>query len=222
MTKHSWIKIGIGALALAMACVLAWWAYKGAQKRELQREVVALVQDSTVRVREALELLTAGPEARAKLEAHFTALEGSVAKTQALNASIYPALVQAADAYVTDVHALLRRELALHAGRDAVRVDIGEISNHLRAAGTRSPEWIRQALALNQRLERSFFDYRFAAGGLEKSLRTLGDTSLTLRTFVPAAMLIEEDRILTAEKRLLELSTQIGQQVENARKLPAG
>jgi hypothetical protein len=220
MTKHSWITVG--ALALAIACVLAWWAYRGAQKRELQREVVAVVQDSTVRLREALGLLTAGPEARAKLEAHFTALQASVGKTQALHAAIHPALVQAADAYVSDVHALLRRQLALHAGRDAVHVDIGEINNHLRAAGTRSQEWIHQALALNQRLERSFFDYRFATGGLEKSLRALVDTSLRLRTFVPAAVVIEEDLILAAEKRLLELSTQIGQQVENARRLPPG
>jgi uncharacterized membrane protein YccC len=222
MTKHSRITVGVGALALAIACAVAWWAYRETQKRELQQNVVALVQDSTNRLREALGLLTAGAEAPAKLEAHFTALKGSVGKTQALDASIYPALVQAADAYVTDVHALLRRQLALHAGRDAVRVDIGEINNHLRAAGTRSPEWIGQALALNQRLERSFFDYRFAAGGLEKSLRALDDTSLRLRTFVPAAAVIEEDLIFAAEKRLRELSTQIEQQVENARKLPAG
>lgn len=222
MTKHSWITVGVGALALTIACAVAWWAYRGTQKRELQQDVVALVQDSTARLREALGLLTAGAEARAKLEAHFTALKGSVGKTQALDASIYPALVHAADAYVTDVHALLRRQLALHAGRDAVRVDIGEIHNHLRAAGTRSPDWIRQALALNQRLERSFFDYRFAAGGLEKSLRSLDDTSLRLRTFVPATVVIEEDLIFAAEKRLLELSMQIEQQVENGRKLPAG
>jgi hypothetical protein len=222
MTKHSWVKVSVGALALVIACTVAWWAYRGIQKRELQREVVALVQDSTAHLREALGLLTAGAEAPAKLEAHFTALEGSIGKTQALNASIHPALVQAADAYITDVHALLRRQLALHAGRDAVRVDVGEINNHLRTAGTRSPEWIHQALALNQRLEKSFFDYRFAAGGLEKSLRALEDTSRYLRSFVPAAVVIEEDLIVAAQKRLLELSSQIEQQVVNARKLPAG
>ena len=222
MTKHAWMRIGVGALALAIACTLAWWAYRGIQKRELQRDVVALVQDSTARLRDALGLLTAGAEARATLEAHFTALNGGVGKMQALHASIYPALVEAADAYVTDVHALLRRQLALHAGRDAVRADIGELSNHMRAAGTRSPEWIRQALALNQRLEKSFFDYRFAAGGLEKSLSALDDTSLKLRIFVPAAVVIEKDVLLAAEKRLLEVSTQLEQQVEKARKLPAG
>ena len=222
MTKHSWTMVGAGALALAIACALAWWAYRETQKRELQQDVVAVVQDSTARLREALGLLTARAEARAKLAAHFTALDGSVGKMQALDASVYPALVRAAHAYVTDAHALLRRQLALHAGRDAVGVDIGEINNHLRAAGTRSPEWIRQALALNQRLDRNFFDYRLAAGGLEKSLRTLADTSLELRTFVPAAVVIEEDLIFAAEKRLLEFSTQIEQQVESARKLPSG
>jgi hypothetical protein len=89
---------GVGVLVLAIACALAWWAYREAQKRELQEDVVVLVQDSTARLREALGLMTAGADARAKLEAHFAALKGSVGKAQALDASVYPALVQAATA----------------------------------------------------------------------------------------------------------------------------
>jgi hypothetical protein len=220
MAKHSWSTVGVGALALAIAITVAWWAYRALQKRELQQEVVALVQDSTARLHETLGLLTAGPESRAKLEAHFTALEGSVGKTQALDRSLYPELVRAAHAYVTDVHALLRRELALHAGRDAVYGDIGDINSHLRAAGNRSPAWIHQALVLNQRLQRSFFDYRLAAGGLEKSLDSLGDTGPMLRTLVPATVVIEEEPVSTARKRLLELSTHMEQEVADARKLP--
>ena len=220
MTKHSWTTVSVGTLALALVCALAWWAYKETQKRELRQNVVVVVQDSTTRLREALETLTTDAEASVKLEAHFTALEASVGKIQRLDASINPALVQAAEAYVTDAHALLRRELALHAGRDAVRVDIGEIENHLRAAGTRSQDWISQALALNQRLQKSFFNYRFAAGGLEKSLRSLVDTSVGLRNLVPAGVVIEQDLILAAEQRLLELSTRMEKEVENARKLP--
>jgi hypothetical protein len=177
MTKRSRTMVGVGALALVVVCALAWRGYKEAQKRELEQGVIALVQDSTGRLREALELLTAGAEARARPEADFTALEGGVAELRALDASAHPTLVQAAHAYVTDVHALLRRQLALHAGRDAVRADIGEVDNHLRTAGTRSPDWIRQALALNEKLGKSFFDFRFAAGGLEKSLNDLPASS---------------------------------------------
>jgi hypothetical protein len=221
MTKQSWVAIGAATIALAIVCTLAWWAYRESQQRELQQEVVAVVQDCTARLRQALELLTAGPAARAELEAHYAALEGSVERTQALDASIHPALVQVAHAYVTEVHALLRRQLALHAGRDGVRADIDEIDSHLRTAAMRSPEWIGQALALKQRLEKSFFHYRLAAGGLEKSLHSLDETSLKLRTFVPPAAIIEPDPISSAQRRLLELSTQVGQQVEGARKLPS-
>jgi hypothetical protein len=221
MTKHSWIAAAVGAVVLATVCTLAWWTYRESQKRELERDVVAVVEDSTTRLREALGLLAAGPEVRTELEAHFAALDGSVGMTQALNASIHPALVQAAYAYVTDAQALLRRQLALHAGRDAVRADIDELNNHLRTASTRSPEWIHQALALKQRLEKSFFDFRVAAGGLEKSLHNLGDTSLRLQIFVPPAAIIENDPILAAEKRLADLSAQVEHQVQSARNLPA-
>jgi hypothetical protein len=171
-------------------------------------------------LREALGLLTTDARARGKLEADFAALEGNVAETQAMNRSLNPELVSAAHAYVTDVHALLRRVLALHAGRDAVHTDIAQINNHLRAAGTRSPDWIRQALVLNQRLDKSFFDYRFAAGGLEKSLRTLHDTGQQMRAFLPAAAVVEEGSVSAAEKRLLELTAQLEQQVANAKRLP--
>lgn len=222
MTKKSWIGIGAAALVLALACALAWWAYRGVQKRELQQDAVALVQDSTTRVREALGLITAGAEARDKLEAHFNALKVSVEKSRALDASLNPALVQVADAYVTDVHALLRRQLATHAAREAVGADIGEINNHLRAAGTRSQEWIRQALVLKQRMEKNYFDYRVAAGSLAKSLRALDHTCLALRPLVPAGLVIEEQLIFAAEKRLHEVNAQFEQQVENARKLPVG
>jgi hypothetical protein len=219
MFNRSWITIG---LALVVAGALGWWVSKEVQRRELQRQVVAMTQDSTDRLREALGLLAARAEARPTLETHFAALEDAVSELQKLNRSIDPELVRAANAYVTDVHALLRRELALHAGREAVRSDIGAIRGHLRVAGTRSTEWISRALALQQRLNSSYLDYRLAAGGLDKSFAFLRDTSQNLRHFVPASALIEEAQLSSAEKRLAELMAQVEPEVENAKKLPLG
>lgn len=222
MTRRSWITIAAGGLALAVACTLAWWEYKEAQRRKLQDQVVALTQDSTSRMREALGLLTAGTAARPTLETHFAAVENAVSDMQKLEESIDPELVRAANAYVSDARALLRRVLALHAGRDAVRSDIGAIYGHFRAAGTRSTTWISQALALQERLNTSFLDFRLAAGGLDKSLTSLRDTSQRLRGFVPASAVIEEAQLSSAEKQLADLTTMIEPEIANAKRLPAG
>jgi len=220
VTKTSTIRLGIAAVVLAVALALAWWGTRTYQKRELQQEVVALVRDSTSRLQEALGLMTAGVEVRARLEASFGALQGNVEKLQSMDARLDPPLVRAAEAYITDVHALLRRQLATHGARDALRADLTEIAEHLRSAGGRSADWIKRALALKQRLEKNFFDYRFASGGLEKSLRALHDTRKGLEPLVPPTLLIYATLLSAAEKQLLEMSEQIRQQVENARKLP--
>ena len=217
-----WIKTGAAALVLAIACALGWWAYQGKQKRVLQEDVLALVQNSTARLREAISLMPAGAEARAKLEAGFAAVKGSVEKLQASNVSLNPPLVYAADAYITDVQALLRRQLAMVAGREAVRADIDAINEHLRAAGKRSQEWFRQALPLRQRLDKSFFDYRLAAGGLDKSLRSLANSRKDLEAQVPAELLVGQKELFAARNKLLELTTQFEQQVEAAKRLPVG
>ena len=222
MTKSSYLRFGIAAavLAVALALALVWWGYKAYKKNELQQNVVVLVQDSTSRLQEALGLMTAGVEVRGRLEASFAALQVSVERLQAMDATLNPPLVRAAEAYLTDVHALLRRQLATHGGRDAVRADLTEIVAHMRSAGGRSEEWIRQALALKQRLEKNYFDYRFAAGGLEKSLLALHDTRKGLEPFIPPTLLIYASLISSAEKQLLEMSEQLKKQVENTRKLP--
>ena len=126
-------------VGLAAAFVAAYFGYVGLQKRELQQDTLALVQDSTLRLGEALSLVAAGFEARGRLEADFKALSGNVGKLRQLDVSLNPPLVNAADAYLTDVQAMLRRQLAAHQARDALRADRAEIAQHLRAAGSVGP-----------------------------------------------------------------------------------
>jgi hypothetical protein len=216
MNSKSLIRIGIAVLVLAIASAAGWWAYQGKQKRVLQQDVLALVKDSTARLREAMGLLPAGVDARPKLEPGFAAVKANVEKLKASNVSLNPPLVYAADAYVTDVQALLRRQLDMAAGRDAVRADIAAINEHLKAAGSRSQEWFNRAVALKQRLDKSFFDYRLAAGGVDKSLRALIASRKELEAQVPADLLVELKELHAARDKLLEVNAQIERQFEAA------
>ena len=216
----SYVKIAAVAVVLAAALALGFWGYVSHQTRALNNTVLALVQDSTSGLGEALGLLTAGAEARRKLEADFAALGANMEKLRAVDASWNEPLVRAADGYISEIHAMLRRQIAAHRSRDAVHADMKEIAEHLRGAAGRSSAWIRQALALKQRLETNFFNYRLAAGGLEKSLRSLREARAELGRLVAPDLVIEENALAAAAARWIESSAKLGEAVEKTRSLP--
>ena len=220
MPKSTVVKTAAWALALAIVLSLGWWGYKTVKKRDLEKQALALVQDATVLLREALGLVAAGVEVRGRLEASSAALQASVRKVQALDASLNPGLVRAADAYMTDVQALLRRLLEAHKARDAVRADIAQLSDHLRAAGERSSAWIGRALELKKRMEKDFFDYRFAGGGLDKSFGALREARKAFEPLAVTASVIDELLVVEAQQRMQAAATQLGADVEKARQLP--
>ena len=220
MPRSGIVKIVAWALAVALVSGLGWWGYRAIKKNELQRTTLALVQDSTVLLREALGLVAAGAEVRTRLEASARDVEKNVQKVQSLNASLNPPLVRAADAYVTDVQAFLRRQLDTHKSRDAVRAAMNDLSDHLRAAGDRSQGWIRRALELKQRMDKDYFDYRFASGGLDKSFSALRETRRAFDPLAVNATVVDELLIIEAQERMKSASAQLDREIEAARKLP--
>ena len=217
---RSYARVAAIGAALMATLALGYRGYTAHQTRALNRSVLALVQDSTPRLREALSLLTAGAEARGKLEADFTALDGNLERLRAADASWNQPLVRSADGYIDEIHAMLRREIAAHRSRDAVYADMREIEEHLRGAAGRSSAWIPRALVLKQRLETDFFEYRLAAGGLEKSLRALREARTELWRLVAPEFLIEDDTLAGALPRWAGSAAKIGEAVERTRNLP--
>jgi len=220
MLRSGPVKIVAWALAVALVSGLGWWGYRAVKKSELQKTTLAVVQDSTVLLREALGLVAAGAEVRSRIEASLGELQKNVQKVQALDASLNPPLVRAADAYVTDVQAFLRRQVDTHKSRDAVRVSMNDLSDHLRSGGIRSTGWIRRALELKQRMERDYFDYRFAAGGLDKSFGALRETRKAFEPLAVNATVVDELLIIEAQERMKGSSAQLDKEIEAARQLP--
>lgn len=210
-----------GAAAVLLVLLgLAWWGYSGYKKRELQTAVVALVTDATARMRDALRAADTGAGTLERLEGHFKALGEASQRLAGLDGWRNPPLSDAAQQYVDEAHALLRRLIAEQRARDAVRSGMTALDEHLRAAHGRSSDWIREAIALKQQMDRDFFDYRVAEGGLRKSLQALPNARRQLAPLIAPAPLMDDRPLADASTRLTADSAQLAQQVEAARKLP--
>lgn len=209
------------ALALLLlAAGLAYWGYAGYKKRQVQETVLALVADATVRLRDALKAREPGAGDLERLEVQFKALGASAQRLAALDAWRDPALSDAAQQYVDEAHALLRRAVALQRAHDATLAGTNALTEHMRAARGRSSDWIREAIGLRQQMDRDYFDYRLAEGGMRKSLQTLPESRGRLAPLAAATPLIEEGPIAEAGVRLKGQAERLAQQVEAARVLP--
>ena len=208
------------AVVLLAVIAIAYWGHSGYKKREMQGAVAALVADASSRLRDALQPSAAGADEPQRLEGHFKALAGIAQRLSQLEIQRDPPLGEAAQQYVDEAHALLRRQLAVQRASDKLRADLNALTEHIGAARARSSDWIREAVALKQQMDRDYFDYRLAEGGLQKGLQALPDASRELAPLLAATPLIEDGLLADARKRLHQASVQFTERVEAARKLP--
>ena len=220
LRRRSPIAIATAAAVVLVLLGLAYWGYAGYKKRELQDAVAALAVEASSRLREALQVRDSGAEELERLEGHFKALGSATQRLAGFELWRDPPLSDAAQQYLDEAHALLRRQIAVQRSRDAVLADVTALSGHIHAARARSSDWIREAVALKQQLERDFFDYRLAEGGLQKSFQALPGARQQLAPLLAAVPLIEDRWLADARARLERTTGQLGRQLEDARKLP--
>lgn len=211
------------AIVLALAVVVAgaaFWSYRSYQKHALQTAVLQLVREASRRAQDALDARATGADALRAGEARLAGATAAVDALAALEGWRDAPLAAAAGQYLDEVQALLRREIALRRSAAALRSDVASLTEHVRAAGGRSSAWIERSIALKRALDRDFFDYRLAAGGLQKSLRTLREARDRLAPLVPAAALVDDGRIAQARSWLEETSAQLQREAQAAGTLP--
>lgn len=221
MRLRSPIAIATAAAVLVVLLALSYWGYAAYKKRELHGAVVALATDATSRARETLQLPESGAEVLETLEGHFKALAAATQRLSVLDTWRDPPLSDGAQQYLGEVQALLRRQIAVRRGRDAVLADVSALSEHLLATRGRSSNWVGEAVVRKQRLERDIFDYRLAAGGLEKSLKALPIAAQRLAPLVAPLPLLEDRLLSDARVRLSAATTQIEQRAAAAGELPS-
>lgn len=214
--------VALAALAALLLALLglAYLGYSAYKKRELQASVLALVDLATARVAESLAPADSTADTLERLEAHLSALESANRRLAALEGWRDPPLAERAGRYLGEAQALLRRVVALRRGYATVLGALDALTGHIAAARWRSRDWIREALALKQAMERDYFEFRLVEGGLRKSLRSLPEARDQLAPLVAQTRLVEDGALSEAGERLDKSVTQLAARVDAARTLP--
>jgi hypothetical protein len=69
-------------------------------------------------------------------------------------------------------------------------------------------------------MDKDFFDYRFASGGLDKSFGALRETRKAFEPLAVNATVVDELLIIEAQERVKGAAAQLVNEVEKARQLP--
>jgi hypothetical protein len=201
-------KAVVAAVVLAIAGATGYYLHAEKQKKEQRRAVAALLGDTTVQLRKALN----GPPA-----------PGLVTKIDAnlklVAAPRDPELAVAAGHYIHGAREIARRRSdAERLAREAA-MSRRALAMHMAAASARDAYWIRVASDLKKRVEREHFELDVSLKALSHLLFTLPETQKELAPHVDASLLLEEAERREARSRAEDAATRAAAELEKVRRL---
>jgi hypothetical protein len=201
-------KAVVAALVLAIAGGTGYWLYAAKQKKEQQRALAALLGDTTVQLRKALNG-PPPPDLVSKIDGNL----------KAAKAPRDPALADAAEHYIHGAREIVRRRAdAERLAREAA-MSRRALAMHMAAASARDSYWIRVATDLKKRVERDHFDLDVSLKALSELLMTLPEAQKRLEPHVDASLLLEEAERRNARARAQEAAKRAADELEKARRL---
>jgi len=169
-----------GVVAIVVSVALGHAGYVAWQKRIQQKQVAALVGDSTEKLREALTA-KASPDMIGALDANL----------QATKAPRLPQLEDAAENYIVGAREIARlRVVAADLERRAA-ASRAALAGHMARASRRDPGWVRHALDLKQKLEREHYDLGLTLKALDDLLYQFPDSEKRLAPQLGTAVLLD-------------------------------
>jgi len=179
----------VGIIALAAIALIGYGAYASHQKKLQQREVVAIVEDTTAKLRQALE--KSSPELVASLDANLNAARSPRD----------PQLSDAAEHYILSAREIARRRsdsIQLWAKAEESR---RALAGHMARAERRSEPWLRSAVALKKRVEDDYFQVTITLKGLDEILFKLPEEEKPFASRYGADVLLPRAEIDRARKQ---------------------
>ena len=225
MTREARTKsVAAVLVALLAASALGYWGYSTYRKRELQKTVLELVKNTSLRLRESLSFESRAPdtaESVRKLDEGVQEVDRRLLDLHRLNAAPDRALVDAAEDYLLISLQILRTQASSHRYRLRLADSVQALRAHMRNASRRNDAWIRDALRAKDRAEKDYFDYKLAVEAFGRLLLSVSEARTRLAARADPALLVGDDLVMQAHKRALDASKQTANEMEKARQLAA-
>jgi hypothetical protein len=198
---------GVAAAAIVLVALGGWKAYSGYRLHSLRQAVAPQVQAADAQLHEALAApLEPDPaqaeQAAAALEATAQDIETRLAALRALDAAPDPARVASAEDALDNAAALVRAQAAVVRAGIAFAQAREAFRAHMRSAGTRRGAWASEVVELQGRMNKAYFNYKFALDALKARLGDVPDRELAAqaRAQVEAALKHAERARATASR----------------------
>lgn len=210
------------AAAAALVLLVAgpgYWLYSQSVKDAQRQAVAQSVSETTQAIGLGISLRGADGEAQ-QLDALVAAAEGRLAALRGTPSKAVPDAFEAGEQYITDAQRVLRRQAVLVRVRAATADAQNGLIAHMARAENRSEDWIREAVALRQKLEKEFFEFRAAATAYSSALEAIPASRRLVAAALPGAALYSEAELGKLQARAAEDARHAAIELENLKKLP--
>jgi hypothetical protein len=180
----------VGIIALAALVLIGYAVYSGHQKKVQQRQVLAMVEDSTDKLRQALAEKSS-PELVAALDANL----------KAARVPRDPQLSDAAEHYILSAREIARRRSDSNQLWARAEQSRRALAGHMARAERRSEPWLRSAVSLKKRVEDDYFQLTLTLKGLDEILFKLPEEEKPFAARYGAELLLPRDEIDRARKQ---------------------
>jgi len=187
------LSLALAIVVFTLAVVFGRMGYAAYEKRAQQRNVAALVGDTSAKLREAL-----GAKATPGL---VNALDANL---QAAKAPRDPELADAAELYIIGAREIARRMVGVRELERQAAASRQALTGHMARAAHRNDLWLRDAIALKKRVEAEHYELGVTLGALEQLLYTFPESEKRLQPRVDPTLLLETSFVDAARKQLKE------------------
>ena len=204
-------QLALAGLILVIAAAAGYWAYSAYSQKQLRKTMVALVTDTSQRLRDVLASTAGGtPAARfdtvAEIDADAAKVHRNYSELGALNHA--GPITDAADDYILTSREILRRIAVSDRARLNLAVNSLVLHDHMRSDRGEAT-WPGEAVRLKGRVEQDYRDYRLAAQALVSLLDALPASQTRMAAHFGPNLLIDLALIASARAAVLETSSRL-------------